>query len=61
METKIKNEKNVKEFFKTKIKSNALVNQSNIHVKTSGTIEEQIFIGHSRNSRKIHYFQGSRD
>jgi hypothetical protein len=29
-------------------------------VKHSSTIEEQISIGHSRNSRKQHYFQASR-
>ena len=29
-------------------------------VKHSSTIEEEIVIGHSRNSRKQHYFQSSR-
>ena len=62
MEIKLKNEKQVKEFLKTKVKLTAPLPPVTQHPHiTSGTIEEQIFIGHSRNSRKLHYFQGSRD
>lgn len=57
MEAKTKNEKPAKEFLKTKIKANSLTS----HIISPSTIEEYIFIGHSRNSRKVHHFQGSRD
>jgi hypothetical protein len=58
METKMKNEKQAKEFIKSKIK--IVPPTSSLHV-SSGTLEEHIVIGHSRNSRKVHYFQGCRD
>jgi hypothetical protein len=62
MKTKFKKEKSEKEFLKTKIKSTTKILEQNIYPKiSSNVIEEQIFIGHSRNSRKLHYFQGSRD
>jgi hypothetical protein len=61
METKEKNEKPVKEFLKAKVKSTIATSHITPHVHSSGTIEENNFIGHSRNSHKQHYFQGSRD
>jgi hypothetical protein len=57
MENKMKNEKSAKEFLKTKIKSASNGN----HVVSPATIEEHIFIGHSRNSRKVHYYPVCRD
>jgi hypothetical protein len=61
MESKSKNEKTGKEFLKTKIKLTVPPPSTpHLHV-SSGTMEEHNFIGHSRNSRKLHYFQASRD
>jgi hypothetical protein len=62
MEPKIKNEKREKEFTKSKLKTSFATASSTVNEHPfAGTIEEQIFIGHSRNSRKTHYFQGSRN
>lgn len=58
METKMKNEKTGKEFLKTKIKTTSAANHQ---VVSPSTIEEHIFIGHSRNSRKVHYYPVCRD
>lgn len=60
MESKSKNEKSAKEFMKLKVKSVVSQVTSSTHV-SSGTMEDQYFIGHSRNSRKLNYFQASRD
>jgi hypothetical protein len=57
MENKMKNEKPVKEFLKTKIKTAS----ASTHTASTATIEEHIFIGHSRNSRKVHYYPVCRD
>lgn len=57
METKMKHEKPAKEFLKTKIKPATLSNVAH----STATIEEHIFIGHSRNSRKVHYSPVCRD
>ena len=62
MLAKTKNEKPVKEFMKSKVKLVLPnVNIINPTQPSSGTLEEHIVIGHSRNSRKQHFFQGSRD
>jgi hypothetical protein len=60
MESNPKKDFSGKEFLKTKIKSTVTELPVKPHV-SSGTLEEHNFVGHSRNSRKIHYFQGSRD
>jgi hypothetical protein len=57
MNAKTKHEKPV-EFFPIRIKK--AISETPGTIKHSSTIEEQISIGHSRNSRKQHYFQASR-
>ncbi|MDQ3111618.1 MAG: hypothetical protein M3R17_17150 [Bacteroidota bacterium] len=58
----MKNEKITKEFFKTKIKLPSTTPSSTIQTSTfAATLEEYNAIGHSRNSRKVNYSQGSRD
>jgi hypothetical protein len=60
MENKSREEKSSKQFVKTRLKP---VTPSALtpNITFPSTIEEHNAVGHSRNSRKMHYFQGSRD
>ena len=61
METKKQHEHQPKSFQQLRIKSGIHPATSSVTHTRFGTTDDQNHIGHSRNSRKVHTYTGSRD